>query len=564
MAGGKETPRQKMIGMMYLVLTALLALQVSKEIINAFVAIEHTTKDSTAITEGKNGEIYAFFADPKLQSENEKAKKFSVIVDDIHTKSDAMVQYINELKLDLAANMEGKDKRSSFAEPADVNGITAVKPTEEILQSLTDYDAPTNLFIGSEKNKPKGKGPELKTKFHEFRNSLVEILASAGGKLEVGSAHDPKDLNLSQVNINDTSIVTRLFKSLTRHDESDEHGSTKKVPWESAKFYHAPAAAAMATLSGLQSEIRNVESEAISHLKAKVKGATYTFDGFKALAIAPSKTINKDSDDTLQVYLAAYNSKTPLDVAYKYNDAGNSKAKPTPGFVNIPIPSGTTGANKLSGEILVKNNTTGKVDPLPWNFTYSVSKPVGVVSATDLNVLYVGYDNHIEATASGYTDDDIDVKCAGCSLRKKKGGYIAKVTKGKKATVSIRVKETGDVLVKQDFRIFPLPTPKPFFAGQTFDKSSIKLGSLRQGKKLIAKFENSPLNVKFTVTGFNMVIVKNGKEVTLRAKNGSLTGAMLGALKKFKKNQRVYFENITAKSPGNKPRKLPPLSFRII
>ena len=184
-------------------------------------------------------------------------------------------------------------------------------------------------------------------------------------------------------------------------------------------------------------------------------------------------------------------------------------------------------------------------------------------------MLYRNWDNRIKVSASGYEESAVSVTCDGCkgSLKKEGEFYIAQAGSKKEATIKVSAK-TDDgksvQLAAEVFRIFPLPPPKPFFAGQTFDKPTMKKAMAMKGTLMKAKLENSPLDVKYTVKGFKMIIVKNGKIGEVSSKSARLTSEMKDAIKKMPKGSTLTFSNISAQGPGGKPKPIPGLSFKLI
>jgi gliding motility-associated protein GldM len=227
--------------------------------------------------------------------------------------------------------------------------------------------------------------------------------------------------------------------------------------------------------------------------------------------------------------------------------------------------SGGVGTHFVEGTIEVKEK--GAVKKKPWKFNYSVGAPTATVANADLAVLYKGWENKLKISASGYDPESIKISCSGCSISKKGDFYIAKPGNGKIATISVSA--TGDngqnvKLVAEEFRIFALPLPKPYFGNQTFDKPTMKKGTAISASQVLAKLGDSPLNVKYTVTGFKMIVAKGGKIAELKAKNGRLTKDMKNAIKKMPKGTSLTFVGVSAAGPSGKSAPIGGLSFKLI
>ena len=290
MAGGKETPRQKMIGMMYLVLTALLALNVSKSILDAFVAIEENMQEAnlTELFRGneKRSEIVETSIDNSNPQRALKAKLYLETIKDIDEMTAKRIHLIDQLKIQLLTDC-GEDvstvgqKTSILMEKFNSKSaqIKPVRMNLDNVQGKDKYDEAMHLFIGEDIKKPVGKGIELWNSYLGFRKELTEKVASSqlridkNGKAFVDKAYyfkapnitkfsDQKDLNdqlkralkASNVHNDDETVLLDIFSSLSKNEYSTVHDITD-VHWIGKTFDHAPSVAAIASLSSLQKDI---------------------------------------------------------------------------------------------------------------------------------------------------------------------------------------------------------------------------------------------------------------------------------------------------------------------
>jgi len=229
--------------------------------------------------------------------------------------------------------------------------------------------------------------------------------------------------------------------------------------------------------------------------------------------------------------------------------------------------SGGVGEHNVVGSIAVKEKGVKKWKP--WKFKYSVGAPNGAVANAEMNVLYRGWDNKIEVSASGYDPSTVNVSASsGVKISKGKNGYIAKVSgSSKKATLSITAKDKNGKSVKiadKEFRIFPLPTPKPYFAGQSFDKMTMKKAKAASASIVKAAIGDSPLDVSYTVKSFKISGVKNGKSFDMVSKSNKLTGQMKNYVKSLGKGSKLIITDVVAQGPGGKPKKIGSLVFKMI
>jgi len=232
MAIPKE-PRQLMINLMYLVLTALLALNVSNEILNAFKTLSSSIDKSNESIDAKVRSVYeAIKASEKEKGQEEKVKPYRIKADEVVKKSQELVDYLANWKKRIVVEAGGFGKIGSVLEPSD----TAYP------QRLDNIDATTSLLV------EKKGGDSVKAKILEFRKYLIGVVKDA----------DSKDL--------DTATFSKLMPlSITTPPKTD-HNPTRD--WSIANFEHMPAVAAMALFSKMQNDVRSSEEMVIKLLGA--------------------------------------------------------------------------------------------------------------------------------------------------------------------------------------------------------------------------------------------------------------------------------------------------------
>ncbi len=485
MAGGKETPRQKMIGMMYLVLTALLALNVSKQVIAAFITLNDKVDVSTNAVEDKVGGIYDGFSAKilALQTSKDEAgikaiKKWQEKADLVKEEADVTVDFIINQANDMIKIAEGgKDwiDHEKDAKRGNKTYATALRPLSEIEQ-FDNYDIPTNLFVtgdnGSAK-KPNKKGLAIRDNLLKYRNNVCEKMATyeLGKKKYTFTA--PKDKSglkaaLATANPDDTSKIMEIF-NIMDYPEIVENHDHEKVHWVSSLFDHAPIVAAAAMFTALKSDVRNVEAIAAEHMLAKVDAPTFNFNKIEPMAFAPTAYINQGDSIPLKVQIAAYDSTELPKIRYGI-DADTANPENWKEVIGtIGISGDKPGPHKVKGFIYVKQK--GELVPKPWEFNYSVGAPMGVVAQPEMRILYWGYSNVVEGTASGFPADKVKLSGSGCSLSPKgKGQYIAKVGRGtRKAKINVSgLKDDGSSvsLGSFEFECRPMP-PATVYFGKT-------------------------------------------------------------------------------------------------
>ena len=513
MAGGKETPRQKMIGMMYLVLTALLALNVSKQIVAAFVTINDKLEASNEIINNKTGDVYFGFSQKRaallaMKGNTEKLDLWESKAIRLKSQTSELVGFLLSECNVMIKESEGED----WIEKTDSTGnITQLKPLMKIT-GMDNYDIPTNLFVGGDPTEPNERGMALRKKIHNFRDSITVIMATYKEGTKSYSFTPPTNesgLNeaLKTVNSKDTGKVAQFYKSLTIPSElpSHEHDA-EPMPWSSVMFDHAPIVAAAAIFTSLKLDIKNAEALSSEYMLAKVEAPMFNFNKIEPLPFAGASYINQGDSLLLQVLIAAIDTNNVAKIRYGIDDSIPGNWVTTTG--GIALDGQIPGPHMVTGQIGVEQQ--GEITWKDWSFDYSVGQPMGVVSQPNLNVLYKNYDkNEVIGTASGFSQDNISLKGTNCRIVQRNGKYYAEPTGGSNASISVvGRKEDGSSLNLGTFNYRVLPLPKPdVYLGQALNGSTITGSTLRNSTGLFAKYDASvPLNVQFKVTSYSVSI----------------------------------------------------------
>ncbi len=527
MAGGKETPRQKMIGMMYLVLTALLALNVSKSILDAFVAIEENTqKGNIAMVERGDGyyrtvtaELGALSAN-KEEGSKEKIESIKYAIeqmDKINEKTGKMIEKIDKLKLKILEE-SGEDVKK--VKPNDELAIiwSEYKKEAECLpirmnlmavNAKDQYDVPMHVIIGENIKAPSGEGIKLWEDLLNYRKELMQLAGSyewGGKQFEVKT----KDINQYKtnkeltekvkamtyaegVNPDDSEGLQNIYQRLTKLEKNEVHG-VKDVHWIGMTFDHAPLVAALASLSSLQQDILSARSEALYLWKQKISTGEYSFDKIMPLAYGPSFA-RSGEDVEVQVMMAAFDSQNPPKVEVTQG-MESPEITVENGVATVKFRAAGSSMD-LKGTVAIQNKQ-GAWKQKEWDVSVPVLTPSGAIELTDLNVLYRGYPNKVMASGSGYETYSLSGSNASVSA-KGNDQYIVSPGGGKSASLTITGKNadgTSSVLKKGQYRVSSLPDPVLYWGAA----KSGKKGS-RSSRILIAKYPPEiPLNAQFKVT----------------------------------------------------------------
>jgi hypothetical protein len=540
MAGGKETPRQKMIGMMYLVLTALLALNVSKQIVAAFVTLNDKLDASAEIIHHKSEGIYGGFDQKRAalvatKGDMKLLERWQGKADELKSETAIIVGYLLGECNDMIKTSEGKD----WVEEKDEDGnIVKLKPLMEI-SGMDNYDIPTNMFVGGNPKSPNKRGLAITEKIHEYRNKICGLMGtydSGKKKWSFEAPADPSGLEaaLGSANPADTSKIAQFYHALTIPEELHAHGGGE-MPWAAVTFDHAPIVAAAAMFTSLKLDIKNAESLASEYMLSKVEAPAFNFNKIEPLAFARTGYINQGDSLDLNVMIAAYDSNEVSKIRYGVDaDTLPENWKEVTG--TIALSGASPGSHKVKGQIGVKEK--GEISWKPWEFNYAVGQPMGVVAQPEMRILYWGYNNVVEGTASGYDPSQVQLSGSGVSLSPKGNGqYIAKVSRGTR-NAKISVNAEGANLGSFDFECRPMPNATVYFGKTEMGGKASYTAAKNQSQVRVGYDPSVPLKgVKFSISGG--IVKVDGVPGTGKVQSGGRFDSKAKSLLKQSKNKQV-------------------------
>ncbi len=555
MAGGKETPRQKMIGMMYLVLTALLALNVSKDILDAFVVVNDGLERTKVNFKVKSNEKYNSFK----KSFDDNPRKVGIYWNDavsVRERTDDMIDHINQLKADLISKSEGIELTEVIAEN-ELGQDTVL--SLEFVNSKDNYDTPTHILIGNNPDKPteeKYSARTLKNKLILFRDELKNII-------------------ITQPNVDSTNIIYRsLDKSFDFRDGKDASGLEQN--WESLNFYHTPLAATITILSKIQTDVLNAESDVVSYLNNQVDASSFKFTELSSVVIPKSSYVFAGDTFRADVFLAAFDPTQEPVVYISNNSVAKNDSTPLrkdqsnlvyvdDSRGHIKIPARATGDFRYKGIIEFKG-PDGLPRPYSYEVDYEVALPALTVAPTKMNVFYKGVDNPVEISAPGVSLDDLRPSISNGTISRDGKGWVVRVRQGNNAVISVRA-QMADGSVKtmgtKEFRVKTVPDPMPSFAGKFPSDNRIKKTELTAAQGVVAKLEDFDFDMKFTITQFKMVTVINGTPVDKLISGNRVDSELAAIFDKARPGQMILIENIKAKGEDGTIRSLPPISLKV-
>lgn len=544
MSGAKETPRQKMIGMMYLVYTAMLALNVSKDILNAFTIVNDGLLTSLENTTSKNDLIYANFAKSMMENPG-KVKPFYDRALKAQSYAEELSKYINELRIQITAYTEfGIKEKSSDA----AKWLCADTMNVSNIQAKDNFDKPMEILIGQSEDGSKGKGMELKNKLDEYKKNMIDLLMTQ----------------------KDKDIAAKSFPINTEESYSKMEG--KKLNWVVRNFFHTVLVADIALLNKLMIDVKSVEGDVIAKLFSSVDASSFKFDQITAKVVAPSSYILAGNEYKANIFLAAYDSKKSPDI-YIGTDTINhtggqllDKAKFENGMGVYTAGAAGVGEKKYTGWISVVK--PGETMPTYYNFSssYFVGQPSATVSADKMNVFYIGVANPVSISVPGVPSTSVKPSISAGTLKSVGNGkYEVWVTTGTtKATINVAAQMGNKVsqMGKAEFRVKRIPDPTPMIANSKGGMVGKSL--LASASGIIPFMEGFDFDLNFVVTGYTFTMNIKGDLLEKNVVGNKLTPEIQKMIQSAAKGTKVYFENIKAKGPDGSTRALSSISIKLI
>lgn len=509
MAGGKETTRQRMINIMYLVLLAMLALNVSDTILNAFKNINDSLETSKTNVNLSIDQLFAAFENSKLKEEPGRAQPIYDKAKQAKAAADDLNNYIESLKKQFTTAGDGID-----AETGD-------------LVRRDNMDIAQNIMINGK------EGEKLKQKVNATREKLISLLDEA----------DRKNVSFSL--------------------EAKDPVKKGKGNWEEVYFGEGtPLTAAMTILTKLQTDTKNAEADVVKRLFGNMDKALVNIDKFAAVAVAPTSYVIQGQPYTAEVFLTASDSKSSPDIS-----VGGGKLSVKDGKGTYTGGTGSVGMFKWVGTIRVRQ-TDGQIKEYKTpEQTYQVAKPSASVSSTKMNVIYAGIPNPFTVSAAGFPLESVKASISAGSMSGANGNYVVSVgggQVGQEVSINVSATNAGKTvnLGAQKFRVKGIPAPVAKVGGRAGgDVASVQLKSETE---IEADLDDFPFDVQFKIQRYKLTIIKPRSDaVTIAGSGGSFTGAVKAALNSITPNTRVFFEDIVSVGPDGRQKILPSLAFTV-
>ncbi len=509
MALPKE-PRQKMINLMYIVLTALLALNVSAEILNAFKTVDHSLTAASATIEQKNRNIFAAFnAAMSDASTKDRAAVWLPLANQAKARSENVINYIRGLKTRVLHAAEWNPEDSTFKED--------------------DLEAATRVMTD-----PGLAGDSLHIELGKLRSDLLDMIK------------DPAARKTFEASL---PIDTTIFKTNNKANQKD---------WSASYFYMTPAVAAVTILSKFENDVKNSEAMIVDYFYQQVGAVKQVFNTYQPLVGQSSSYAMPGQEITLTAGIGAYNADAKPTVTID----GVTAPLNANGVAEYKFTAGGAGSYTKHVVISYFNQATGKQEQAAYDIPITVGSPTGAsVSADAVKVFYVGLENPITVSGGNVGDEKVHVSMSNGTLTKTGAGkYI--VRPGRAGTPAVVTVNADGKASSFEFKVKDVPDPIG------------KVGINKGGRMRVNDFKAQPgvradlenfvfEGVKFNVTGYTIVLTGAGfPQLQFRDVKGASFSSIQDLIEKCRPGSTVTIDNIAAAGPGG-TRILPPIVFNL-
>ncbi|MBR9859303.1 gliding motility protein GldM [bacterium] len=513
MANVKLSPRQRMINMMYLVLIALLVLNVDKRILKSFHIMEKNILGSSYNLDEKNNLIMAGFSD-NLKSEKEKTQPYYEKAQEAREITREFNQYIDQIKSDIEKLYGGRLDEENLSEE-----IAAMK-SPELMEAHAHY------FMVENQGK---RAKELKERINATRDKLLALLQPGPDSL---------------------FTTTQSYDAVSRANQLEalepERTGPKEETWASINLEYQPAGALMAMLSQLQFNAKSLESDVLTKLAEGIHMFDFKFDRIHAEVVPQSNYVMAGEPYQAKVMLVASNTSTN----HKFLVNGEPWTEVENGAGSLNIPTSGVGNRDVEGYILVPNPRNNKMDSFYFEDQYQVFQPIATVALDKMNLFYTEVENPISVSVPGFSAADLNVSISsGGRLVPQGNGQYNVVVDGSARQVRVSVSANGRVMGTYDYRVRRVPEPQGKYGGLTLSGAPVpKAVAAAQTHILAFMGEDFAYELKFQVQSFDAYFFfKNKPPRHFDVRGGVIPNELRQLIARAAPGEKVLVDNIRAK-----------------
>ncbi len=548
-----ETPRQKMIGMMYLVYLALLALNVSAMLLNSFVTVSDTMDASNANIQTKVADTYNKFEQFALTNPD-KVGEYYEVAKEVRAYSDEIREFIDSIKYDFIGQLEKKANVDTVGNGDKVtvsfigsDGNVDVKLVRDVVrkvgvgfmqQSSADAAAQNHFLGGGEfnPNNEELRSVIIRKKIEEYKANVSKAVAKVSSD----------SVNFPGLEVEGEDFTLNV------------HGKNQKGCWERHTFESNIPIADIILLTRITSDVMNAEFDIANNLYKAVNADDFKFDKVAARVIPKSTYIMQGSQFEADIFVAAYDSKAQLKAEVNGTKLVSTD---TSGSITWKTGSGNEGVHKYQGNVYVKA-ANGEDVAYPFSGEYTVGKPAAVVSLTNMNILYVGVENPVSISVPGIAAKDISATISAGTITSTGGGnYSVKLSRlEREVVITVSAKIENRVQKMGEFKYKTRKIPTPVLKVGNLSNKKVTKDELMNAGKIRAIFpEDFVFKVPpLTVRGYTIAVGANDQPITGNSINPEAQSIIKGA----RKGQRVMISDVEVRLPDGRSETLE-TAFRI-
>jgi gliding motility-associated protein GldM len=530
-----------MINLMYLVLTAMLALNVSAEVMNAFFTLDKGNKASINTVETQLDQTVDGLKELLKDESKAKYQPIEPAIDEVRSAVADFNIYVDQMRdmlIDASGNKNGEVDEGDYI----------IDHGKEVPKGKKNKDVTTRMLVDE------GKGDELKEKILETRQRLIESYTSL-------LQEHGQDFGLSEQEIERN--VQTIGDNIPFNVDDETWQETDKTSWADFKFRQMPLAAVLPLMSQMQSDAKSSEASLVNQMATLAGGRVVEFDAFFPVVQAEKAYVITGEPFRAEISVGTYSTQiNPDDINISVN--GNRLSVGEDGRAQYTASTGTTGQKTLNMQVSVRNPLTGEVTEGDGTFTYEVGRRSVTVSADKMNVMYIGVPNPISVVAAGISSNDLRVSGSGGGInltRTGTGKYTATVSE--QGTANVTVSGGGLSPTSFEFRVKRIPDPVAKLGGES--SGDIGNGTFKAQRGVIAELQNFDFDARCEIVGFELVHAPPRKDpVPVSNPGATFNQATRNLVNQAAPGHRYYFNNVRAKCPGDKvSRKINPMVFQI-
>ncbi|MDH6535519.1 gliding motility protein GldM [Parabacteroides sp. 52] len=510
-----NSPRQKMINLMYLVFIAMMALNVSSEVLEGFELVEDSLKTSIDNSSHRNN-IVSGEMDAYNKINPEKTKEWYEKKNQVKEASDKLYNYIQDLKVRIVKAADGKD--------GDVNHI----------ERKDDLEAASRIMLAP----VVGEGKKLRESINAYRELMANM-------------------------VQDT-VKTRILEA-SLHTTPPQKAGINTRTWEEALFEGMPVAAAVTLLTKLQSDVRYAEGELLTYLLSSVDVGDYRVNTIKAQVIPESQIVMRGTPYRANIVLSA------VDSTKRPNIHVNGQDLPVENRGVFTAQTTTTGTFPVKGYVEMPNSD-GTMMVREFESEYFVTEPSATVAPILMNVLYAGIENKVRIAVPGVPSGNVTATMTNGSLTPAGDLWVAvPTTVGTEAVISVNARMADGRSVEMansSFRVRALPDPLPYIeykdANGNMRKykggTPISKRSLLEAGGILAAIDDDFINVEFAVIRFELTYYDAfGNALKEVAEGGKFSERQRSRISDMSRGKQFLISGVVAKGPDGLERSIPPI-----